>query len=86
MKNKTLRAMLQVMANNHPHVLGDDFYVSIRHETEESFRIEVYHQEPYQQFFTEGLLTDCISYAKAFNLSMAVWSRNNNPVVSLSQY
>lgn len=86
MKNKTLRAMLQAMANNHPYVLGDDFYVSINQETEKSFRIEVYQREPYQRFLTAGLLTYCISYAEAFHLSMAVWSIENNPVVCFMQY
>lgn len=86
MKNKTLRTMLQVMANNHPYVLGDDFYVSIGYEKERSFRIDVYHCEPYSDFLPQGLLSLCLSYANAFHLSMTVRSVENNPVVCLTQY
>lgn len=86
MKNKTLRTMLRVMANNRPYVLGDDFYVSIRNEEERTFRIDVYHCVPYSDFLPQGLVSLCLSYASAFHLSMTVRSVENNPVICLTQY
>lgn len=78
--------MLQVMANNRPYVLGDDFYVSIRNEEERTFRIDVYHCVPYSDFLPQGFVSLCLSYANAFHLSMTVRSVENNPVICLTQY
>ena len=86
MKNKTLRTMLQVMANNHPYVLGDDFYVSVGYENESTFHIYVYHCDSYTDFLPQGLVSLCLSYANAFNLGMSVRSVENNPVICLTQY
>lgn len=86
MTNKTLKALLTAMENNHPHTLGEDFYVSIRYDNEKSFQIHVYHMEPYQFFFSELIIADLMAYATAFRLSFSIHCSNGVPVAHLTKF
>lgn len=84
MKNKTLRALFEAMANNRPYLLGTDYYVSIQRDSEDSFKIVIFHESSFSWFLPSGLLTDFIAYATAFHLFMSVQVKHDVPVIVLN--
>lgn len=86
MNNPILKTLLQVMSNNHPSILGDDYYVSISEDREDHFAVTIFHEERYKQFFTVGLILDCMAYAQSFYLNMAFVVRHGLPVITLTWY
>ena len=85
MTNKTLKSLLEAMANNSPYTLGSDYSVSIHHDYENYFWIYIFPKGSYPNFFTGTLLQLMLAYAKAFHLSLYCESKHGVPVISLTQ-
>lgn len=86
MTNKTLKTLLETMANNSPYTLGSDYSVSISYDNERSFKIIIFHDGNYAWFIPDGLLELCLAYAVAFHLHCSCQARHGVPVVVLSCY
>lgn len=86
MTNKTLKALLEAMANNSPYTLGSDYAVSIIRDDVKSFIIYIFPSGHHPWFFTSTLLGLMLAYANAFHLSLYCKSKHGVPVISMAHY
>lgn len=84
MTNKTLKALLETMANNSPYTLGSDYAVSIYRDDVKSFIIYIFPGGNYPWFITSTLLGLMLAYANAFHLSLYCESMHGVPVLSMA--
>ena len=81
MKQETKEMLLKALANNHPHVMGDDYYVSIQIHWGEDYEVILFPNERYR-FWTGWSITYMLSYEYALNIRMAIESKHGVSVIS----
>ena len=80
MKQETKEMLLKALANNHPHVMGDDYYVSIKTHWGEDYEVILFPNERYS-FWTGWCITDMLSYEYALNIRMTIESKHGVSVI-----
>lgn len=84
MINKKLKLMCETLKNSHPHYLGEDFYLSIRHDSKKGFYVVFYMAEAYKRFITSYCLECFLSVGRLLNVNVSIRIENRLPVISVS--
>lgn len=75
MKKELKEMLLNALDNNHPHKMGQDYYVSVQTHWGEEYEVILYPQERYS-FWTGYTIEYLISYEKALNIRLTMETEN----------
>lgn len=75
MKKELKEMLLNALDNNHPHKMGQDYYVSVQTHGGEEYEVILYPQERYS-FWTGYAIEYLISYEKALNIRLTMETEN----------
>ena len=83
MKQEMKEMLLKALENNHPHVMGDDYYVSIRKHYGDDYSVTLFPNERYP-WWTGYCITHMLSYEYALRIRMTVDVKHGVPVITFS--
>ena len=82
-KNEKLSAIVAALQCSHPHYLGEDFYLSVSHDSPRGFRVIFFMEDFYKTFITEYQFEAFAAVGRLYNVNVSVKVCHGVPVVCM---
>lgn len=83
MKNEKLQLIIASLQYSHPHYLGQNFAVSIQHDSPKGFYAIFFMADAYKDFITDYTYGVFAAVARLYNVSVSIRVRHGLPVISM---
>lgn len=83
-KNEKLSAIVAALQCSHPHYLGEDFYLSVSHDSPRGFRVVFFMEDSYKTFITDYQFEAFAAVGRLYNVSVSVKVYHGVPVVCMN--